>query len=297
MLRPLLQAAAVAVALVLPATPTAAQQQQPGVAPAAPFELNALEQAYLDQVLTAWEGNSNAVKTFSCPFVRYEYNAFSPAPNIHFSQEEGEVSYQQPDKGSFQIKKVSRWQSAPVEPGYQGPPKGAHVEQPDAIGEHWVCDGQAVYEYKTEQKQLHVRPIPEELRGKRIVDGPLPFLFGAEAATLKARFWMKVYPNTDPNIIQLVAIPKTQADAFDYKAVEVRLDRRTLMPTAMNIIRPDGSRSAYVFYPDRAKVNSLMEQALSALFATPRTPLGWTRVEDPQPAPQSAAQPTTPSTR
>ena len=72
----------------------------------------------------------------------------------------------------------------------QAPPaqaQGNWVKQENAIGEHWVCDGTSIYEYRTEQKQLVERPIPKEMQGKAIVDGPLPFLFGAEAAKLKQR--------------------------------------------------------------------------------------------------------------
>ena len=73
-------------------------------------------------------------------------------------------------------------------PGQQPPQpaKGDWVKQTDAIGEHWVCDGKSVFEYRHDQKQLVERPIPPQLQGKAIVDGPLPFLFGAEAAKLKA---------------------------------------------------------------------------------------------------------------
>ena len=60
--------------------------------------------------------------------------------------------------------------------------QGDWIVKKDAIGEHWVCDGQNVYEYRHDQKQLVVRPIPPAMQGKAIVDGPLPFLFGAEAA-------------------------------------------------------------------------------------------------------------------
>ena len=49
-----------------------------------------------------------------------------------------------------------------------------------------------MFEYRHDQKQLVERPIPPQLQGQAIVDGPLPFLFGAEAAKLKARYWMRI---------------------------------------------------------------------------------------------------------
>ena len=71
--------------------------------------------------------------------------------------------------------------------------------QTNAIGEHWVCDGENVYEYRHDQKQLVVRPIPPAMQGQAIVDGPLPFLFGAEADKLKARYWMRAEQPQNPN--------------------------------------------------------------------------------------------------
>ena len=48
-------------------------------------------------------------------------------------------------------------------------------------------------------------PSRPQLQGKAIVDGPLPFLFGAEAKKLKERYWLKVdsQPKQDPNQIWL----------------------------------------------------------------------------------------------
>lgn len=269
--------------------------------PPAGFELTDQEQAYMDQVLQLWEKSSDQVQTFSCPFVRYTYDAFSPAAHIASSVQEGEVSYQKPDKGSFKITKVHRWQSDPVPPGFQGPPKGKHVLDENAIGEHWVCDGKSVFEYKYDQKQLVERPIPPHLQGKSIVDGPLPFLFGAEADKLKARFFMKPYPakksdgtpNTD--VIQIVAVPKTIVDAVEYQMVEIQLDRRTLLPLNMNVIAPDRSRNAYVFYKDKVQVNNILDRiGWARMFASPSKPLGWKKVVDAPPQAQSAGVPQEP---
>ena len=34
--------------------------------------------------------------------------------------------------------------------------------------------------------------MPPELQGKAIVDGPLPFLFGADAQKLKQRYYLRI---------------------------------------------------------------------------------------------------------
>jgi len=278
--------------------PAAAPVQAAPQAPQAPpkFQLNAIEQAFLDQVLDAWELESGKIITFRCAFERWEYNAaFGPGPDIPLNKDKGELSYQKPDKGSFQITEIRKWQAEPTPPGEQTPAvvKGDWIGQPDAIGEHWVCDGQAIYEYRHDQKQLVERPIPPEMQGKAIVDGPLPFLFVAEAAKLKQRYWMRIEQSQqeqNPNIIWVQALPKFQQQAADYTAVEVMLDRQRLMPTHMKVYLPDGSSHLYMFDVAGATVNGTLDR-VKALFSRPPTPWGWTRVVEQPPAPPPGKPP------
>lgn len=261
-------------------------QQQPPVPPE--FQLNAIQQGYLDQVLSAWQTASAKVTIFQCPFERWEYNqAFGPGKDIPLNKNLGDLSYQKPDKGSFQIIEVRVWDQA----------AGDWVVKKDAIGEHWVCDGQNVYEYRHNQKQLLVRPIPPAMQGKAIVDGPLPFLFGADAAKLKARYWMRTEPTQNPDEIKIQALPRFAADAADYKQVDVLLDRQRMMPSAMQVYLPNNDRHVYIFKINDATVNGHL-QRIMALFSAPTTPFGWKRVVevDPpeQPVPpqnRQAAQP------
>ena len=205
----------------------ASAHQPPAAATGAPFQLNAIEQAFLDQVLSSWEQESGKVRTFRCEFERWDYNAvYGPRMDVPFSKDKGEVSFSQPDKGSYQITEIHRWQAEQSPAGQEPParPRGTWVPQPNAVGEHWVCDGQSVFEYRHDQKQLVVRPIPPEMQGKAIVDGPLPFLFGAEAEKLKARYWLKVEQQPNPNQIWLQAHPKFQADKANYDWVRLSLE-------------------------------------------------------------------------
>ncbi|MGL4513152.1 MAG: hypothetical protein ACRCT8_08680 [Lacipirellulaceae bacterium] len=269
---------------MLASAPLAVAQQAPAEpTPPTGFELNAMDQAYLDQVLDKWQVESAKVQTFTSEFTRLVYDpVFGPGDNLHRNEERGRLSYQQPDKGSFQITEVKTWDAAQQQ----------HIESPAAIGEHWVCDGEAVYEYKNEQKQLVVRPLPDELRGKSIVDGPLPFLFGADAAKLKARYWMKVDPRSPEGQLRLSATPKFQSDAANYSQVDLMLDAQRMLPTAMQVHLPGGARNVYTFQLEQAEVNSRMTQLWNTLFQSPRTPMGWTRVvEQPRTAQAGEGQP------
>lgn len=256
------------------------------------FQLNALQQAFLIQVLDKWELDSGKINTFSCPFERLEFNnAFGPAPNIPLSINAGELSYAKPDKGSFEVTTIKKW-TAQSPPAGQAPPAQVHgdfVIQKDAIGEHWVCDGKSVFEFRHEQKQLVERPIPPNMQGQAIEDGPLPFLFGAKRQKLMDRYWLRVI-GEDQSEIWLEALPKTRADAANFSKVRVILDRQKMMPKAMEVNLPDGNRHVYKFDLENASINSPLARIGGALFSRPRKPFGYTLVVENMPQ-QQAAQP------
>jgi TIGR03009 family protein len=285
----------------------AATQQQPA-APGAPqtpagFQLNALEQAELDQVLNSWQAASSKITSFRCAFRRWEYDmAFSPRINNELAplnKNLGELSYNKPDKGSFEITEINTFKQeqapAATQPGQPpAPVKGDWVKQPDAIGEHWVSDGKSIFEYRPLDKQLVERPIPLALQGQAIVDGPLPFLFGAEAAKLKQRYWMKILHapevNENPEQIWLLARPKFQEQAANFKEVNVIFNRKLLMPQAMQVTLPNDDRHAYMFDITNAKTNGVGGW-LNGLFSAPRVPHGWQRVVENMPVAQVPQQP------
>jgi TIGR03009 family protein len=268
------------------------QQATAPVQPPAGFELNQLQQAALDAVLNAWQQESAKVSTFRCSFERWEYDvAFGPKDtNIPLNKNAGELSYRKPDKGSFQITEINTFQAEAVPAGQQPPAqiKGNWVKQPNAVGEHWVCDGTSIFEYRTDQKQLVERPLPPQMRGQAIVDGPLPFLFGAEADKLKQRYWMKIEDAAVPNAeeIWLIAKPKFQEQAADFSTVRVIFDRTRLLPKYMQVQMPNGNRHTYIFRLNDATVNGAFDR-IQALFDRPRVPSGWKHVVENVPVAQA----------
>ncbi|HEY3393109.1 MAG TPA: hypothetical protein VGK58_10400 [Lacipirellulaceae bacterium] len=272
--------------------PQSGAQQAPPVQVPAGFQLNPLQQAALDQVLTAWQTQSAKIATFKCDFERLEYNlVFGPSRDIPLNRNKGELSFGRPDKGSFRITEINTWKETPPPPGQPAPAekKGTWVPQPNAIGEHWMCDGKSVFEYRHNQKHLVERQIPPQFQGQAIVDGPLPFLFGADANKLKARYWMRLEQPPNQEQIWLVALPKLQAQAADFRAVEVILDRQRLLPTHMQVHLPNGDRHVYTFNIASATINSPL-QKLQTLIKLPRLPGGWKHIVEQMPVEQ-AAQP------
>ncbi len=135
----------------------AAVNAQPGLV-APPFQLSPVEQQFVDQILQMWEDSSSKIKTFDCRFERWEYDpVFGPGGDTPMIKSEGQLTYSKPDKGSFKIEKISRYK--PKDPNV-APQPADWVLQKHEVGEHWVCDGNAVFEYKHEKKQLVVQPLP-----------------------------------------------------------------------------------------------------------------------------------------
>lgn len=274
-------------ALVLLATASIAQPPvaptQPGVQPAAPpeFRLTPSQQAYLDQALDAWEKRSGEIRTFNCDFTRLVYDPVFGPGNLHKNEEDGAISYQKPDKGSFRIKEVRTWNAK----------QQKHVVNPNVVGEHWVCDGKSVFEYKHAQKQLVERPIPPEMQGKNIADGPLPFLFGAEADKLKARYWLRPDEKALEGTVWIVAAPKRQSDAANYRRVELMLDTQEFLPRAMRVTLPDNSWTVYKFDLATVSVNNRMTELWTSLFQAPKTPWGWKKIVEPAATAQAPTAP------
>jgi TIGR03009 family protein len=263
------------------------------VAPAAaPFpQLSAEQQAALDRLLAAWEARNAAVTTWSCTFYKWEYNAWSPADTsgerLAFSESAGEIKYAAPDKGMYRVKESKQWNGE----------TRRYEPRVGEVGEHWVCNGASIYEFRHTERQLRETRLPPEMQGKAISDGPLPFVFGAKADTLRKRYAMRLV--TPPGVtdqIWLEALPRMQADAANFSKVELILQARDLMPFAMQIFKPGGQdRDVYQFDPR----TSLIDKGLDMIrdFSKPVTPLGYTFIlEDgqggaPQPPPRQSTGP------
>jgi len=245
----------------------------PAAAPQPPFVLTPAEEQQLDRVLLFWEKSSNHVKTFRADFRRWEYN---PAladpqkqdPNLPISEDDGELRFQAPDKGLFSIEKGPR-------------------------AEKWVCDGKSLFQYDFRTQKVYEYKLPPEAQGRGITNGPMPFLFGAKAEQLKARYWVRIItPPEAKNQIWLEAYPKQLADAQDFQKVEIILSigKDDLMPTAIQIYLP-GGRARTVYTLSNIKVNQVDPRLIFQDPFTARIPPGWQKIVEPAGFAPNAAQP------
>ena len=56
-------------------------------------------------------------------------------------------------------------------------PIGVYEITTEGNEERRVCDGKAIYQFDYKQKKLKEYPLPKNLQGKAITNGPLPFVF------------------------------------------------------------------------------------------------------------------------
>lgn len=286
-----------------------AEQPTQPVTPQVPpgFQLNQLQQQQLEAVLDAWQAASARINTFDCNFERLEYVvAFGPNNGASpLNKNKGKLSYQKPDKGSFEITEVNTYQAGAAQPAQPpasastppaAPAPGTWVPQPNAISDHWVCDGKSVYQYRPDLKQLVEHPIPPQFQGQAIVDGPLPFLFGADKQKLLSRYWMRIdqQPGQNANQIWLVALPKSQAQAADFTEVDVVLDSTLMMPLYMQVWKPNRDHDVYIFDIKNASVNGIFDRVKAAIFSRPSVPRDWKLVVENVPLPQAAQAPPAP---
>ena len=254
--------------------------QQPNAQPLSQNQsakLSPEQQAALERLLVGWEARNEKVTTWSCTFYKWEYNAWSPADasgeRLAFSESTGEIKYAAPDKGLFRVKSSKQW----------NPEKRTYDSRPSNSGEHWVCNGTSIYEFRHSERQLRETKLPPEMRGRAISEGPLPFVFGAKADTLKKRYSMRIItPSSVTDQIWLEALPKFQVDAANFSKVELILRATDLMPFAIQVFKPGGQdRDVYQFDPR----TSLIDRGLDLIrdFSRPLTPLGYTFIEEQAP--------------
>jgi len=203
--------------------------------PRMPFALTQQEEANLDHILLAWERQSSKIKTYKCSFSRLEYGRpfdgtklpkDKYGQTVYLTAAEGELKYSAPDKGMFKVTAIELFNTK----------MGKHEPGGPENLEHWVCDGRSIFQIDHKERTRTERPLPPEMQGQAISDGPLPFVFGAKAATLKQRYWMREIRSPDPaETIWLQAYPRYQADAANFKYVEIIMGSKDFMPRAIQM--------------------------------------------------------------
>ena len=257
--------------------PTVKRPQPPPWVPLPPAHAKAV-----DDILRYWEQRTNKITRYRCQYKRYEYDpVFGPQdPNKFRVFARGTIQYAAPDKGLYQDQEVWLFTKTKEHP------EGTYSKQKNLhMAEHWVCDGKSIFQFDYGHKKLVEFQLPPEVQGNAIRHGPLPFVFGAKADDIKRRFWVRVITPADRTKGEnpeywLEALPKTQEDAAEYRAIHLIIDQKEFLPKAMIMFgRVNGKRKLLEFHEREVNFSVLAEKLnlFHRQFYEPKTPGGWTR--------------------
>lgn len=260
--------------------------------PTQPFELNENEMQYLVQLLDYWQQSSEKVKQYVCQFQRFEFdsdtvNYRDPSDNrlAAATIARGEIRFAAPDRGYYETQRVWAFAAPPSAAGAEAEYK---LIEGDEGREKWICDGRYIYEFDFGQKILYEDQIPQELRGEKIVDSPLPFLFGAKRDDILQRYWIRPIAQNNNDEYWLEAYPKRIEDSRMYSRVEVILAREDFLPKAIHVYSPQynpamGNFQSRYFRFENREINQRIARIkdFMGIFVRPQTPPfeGWKRVD------------------
>lgn len=254
------------------------------------FPLPPAQQDHMVKVLQFWEKRTSKIKTYHCKFRRWKYDPvfLPPAPGkepqpIEYS--EGEIKYAVPDKAMYKDTLTKVYDVA----------KKSYKDLPDG-GHHWICDGENIIEMVPASKQMVKTELPEAMRGKALrTNGPLPFLFGAKAKEIMARYWVRTLPPREgQQEFHLEAYPKHQEDAANFQKVEIFLDGKKHLPSNMIVYNVNWSpqnpaKTSYQFLDAKENpINILNLAPWRKDFFEPTLPKGWQIVKVQQNTPPPA---------
>lgn len=227
---------------VPPGSQQAAADQGPQVILQTPKEM--------EPILKLWEQKTAGIKSIKGDFKRITYDQV-------FNVEKwatGEYWFEAPDKARMDFnpdERIVKWIEA-------NPGKTATVvrnEQTFQVKpenkESWICTGEDILSINHEDKQISRMEIPANYRGQRITDGPMPFLFGMKAESVKQRYAMTFGAMHDPQKqVHIVAFPLVEALQREFSRAEILLNPTTFMPTAVKLWDPVGTKqTTYTFDP------------------------------------------------
>jgi TIGR03009 family protein len=244
---------------------------------------------YLDEILDYWEYNTGKIQRYECKFTRWIYDPSAVKADSQTGEipareiSQGVIKYMAPASAMYKVDKVF---------GYV-PPEGERASRYDELdverfGEHWVCDGQSIFEFDYGQKLLKQIVLPPEAQGEAISKGPLPFLFRAKKDEIKERFWVRVItPEGKTGEYWLEAYPRTQEDAAHFKFIHIIIDQKEFLPKALILFKrtfTERSPARETFAFEDRQVNLTWKNFLQGLqiwkrdFFAPAVPDGWKKV-------------------
>ncbi len=188
----------------------------------------------LRQILDDWEQHSSQIKSLHGKHTRFVYNHVFEVEK----RSEGKWYLETPDKGRIDLVGIPPQKKEVSQKIGKESGKPYRIEADGA--QMWICSGEEIVIVNGDEKTYEVAPLPPQLRGTNIVNGPLPFLFGLKAIDAQKRYELTLLSNGEKSA-RIQVVPRFQTDADNYKVAEIILDKGRYLPIAVKLVDPTGN--------------------------------------------------------
>jgi TIGR03009 family protein len=206
------------------APPPAATRPAGGAPGTAARGKPALDPRKLDELLHAWEVQSQRTTSLRATFTREDLDRAWNA-KTYFA---GTAVLKSPNLAYLEFQKYS------------------DDLKTKSFSERIVCSGDRVYHFQADTKQVHIYELAQEDRQKALEEGPLPFLFNMKASQAKARYKMALLDETAAEWLILIE-PIAEVDRQAFSKAYVRLDRTNFLPTEIVLTDPSNGKDTKTY--------------------------------------------------
>jgi TIGR03009 family protein len=193
-----------------------------------------------EQVLKDWELHTAKFQKLKGDFYRRRYDPTFAVEKLST----GKFAFEAPDRGNYELQptEIKKGQVSKKK-DKNGQPYALQADTP----ERWVCTGKEVIRIDEQEKTYEKVTIPPEKQGERIIDGPLPFLFGMKAERAKQRYQEIELLRNEKGEIWLRVVPRFKDDAAHWKEALIIIDSASYVPKAVKLVDPGGGESVHTF--------------------------------------------------
>lgn len=264
---------------------------------------------YTNKLLNYWQSNSEQIDRYRVRFKRWQYDTVFGPRDLPYSFSEGRIEYAHTDKGQFKTERLLYY-TRPADTGA----KPKYKARPNERGDHWIWDGDLLFEFDYKGKKLFEYEFTSGDRDGATVTkiGPFvlvhpnsyweelkPFLLGNQVAQIKTDYWLRVLtPESAEGQVWLEAVPKKPQAAAIYKRIELIISTKDFLPQAIRIFPSrydsDVDTSHTIIQLENREINFSDPPDERASYR-PATPEGWTRIVQRLPVEPTAQVEQTPA--
>lgn len=219
----------------------------------------------MEELLKAWEHQSAQNKSLDVLFTRVDTSAVWNDKITYV----GRAALKSPNRAFLQFEKV-----------VSGKKQG---ETKNELFEVIMCNGDKVYQFLYERKQVFVYPLDARERQRALQEGPLPFLFDMKSEEAKKRYEFTLLGENEAKcLIQI--IPRQNIDREAFSAAFIWLDKQTFMPTRLQLNDPNNGKDKKEFTFTKLKTNVEIAEGLFSGEELSRRVIaknGWKRIDNP----------------